>query len=177
MAERNKTGAEAGGSDGAAAGEAPVEKGPVKKGRFLMILLPLILLGGGGGGYLAYSQYVTLATLGQETEVVEEEAPIEYGEFLELDNLIVNPARSDGKRFLMIKIGLESDEPKALDEIVSKKVVIHDTILDLLSAKPVEDLASIERRESIKEEIREALNEILTEGDVTRLYFTQYVLQ
>lgn len=142
-----------------------------------MILLPLILLGGGGGGYLAYSQYITLATLGQETEVVEVEEPIEYGEFLELDNLIVNPARSDGKRFLMIKIGLESSEPKTLDEIITKRVVIHDTVLNLLSAKPVEELASIERRESIKEELREALNEIIMEGEVTRLYFTQYVLQ
>lgn len=143
-----------------------------------MILIPLILLGGGGGGYLAYSQYVALATIGKGTEETAQEAePVEYGEFTELDNLIVNPAGSDGKRFLMVKIGLESEESQTLEEIAQKKIVINDTVLNILSSETAEELASIENRDAIKEALRNALNEILTEGKITRLYFTQYVLQ
>ena len=145
-----------------------------------MILIPLILLGVGGGGFMAYSQYVSIATMGYESPTPQEEeeaAPVEYGEFLELESLIINPEGTDGKRYLMIKIGLESDKAKALEEVKEKEVVVRDAILRNLSARRVEDLASIEKRDDLKDGLREAINTILEKGEVTRLYFTQYVLQ
>ncbi len=145
-----------------------------------MILIPLILLGAGGGGVVAYSQYTSIATMGYEapaTEEEEEEEPIDYGEFMEMESLIVNPAGTDGTRYLMIKIGLESKKAKALEEVREKAIVLRDAILRDLSARTVEELAAIEQRNQIKESLREVINGILEKGEVTRLYFTQYVLQ
>ena len=143
-----------------------------------MILLPLILLGGGGGGYLAYSQYVSLAAMGHDSEAVQQMAStVEYGDFMELDNLIVNPAGTDGQRYLMVKLGLESNEPKALEEVTSKKVVVRDRVLKILSSQTVEQLSSIQARDTLKEDLLRSVNEILQKGKITRLYFTQYVLQ
>ena len=144
-----------------------------------LILIPLILLGAVGGGWVAYSQYVPIATMGYEGPVAEGEgaAPVEYGEFMEMESLIVNPSGTEGKRYLMVKIGLESDKNKALEEVTEKAVVVRDAILKNLSARTVDELATIESHDKIKEGLREVINEILEEGEITRLYFTQYVLQ
>lgn len=175
MAEPDTKGAGAGAAEGAAAG-AVAE--PKKKGKFLLILLPLILLGGGGGAYLAFSQYPALAALVYDDTAGEEAPePIEYGEFLEIDNLIINPSGTEGKRYLMVKIGFESDNAKTLEEVTAKEVVVRDRILRFLSSRTVEDLAAIERRDAIKDDLRTMVNEVLEKGQITRLYFTQYVLQ
>ena len=177
MAKRDKTGADGADTDAGVADDGEVEG--KKKGKFLFILLPLILLGLGGGGFLAYSQYVTLAVMGYEDEsgVEEESEPLEYGEFKELDNLIINPTGTDGKRYLMVKIGFESDKPAALEELTTKDVVVRDAIVRYLSAQTVPDLAAIEKRDSLKGSLRKRINNILEEGQITRLYFTQYVIQ
>ena len=144
-----------------------------------MILIPLILLGAGGGGVVAYSQYTSIATMGYEAPATEgeEEEPIDYGEFMEMESLIINPAGTDGTRYLMIKIGLESKKAKALEEVKEKAIVLRDAILRDLSARTVDELGAIEQRNQIKEDLREVINGILEKGEVTRLYFTQYVLQ
>ena len=142
-----------------------------------MILIPLILLGAGGGGVVAYSQYKSIATMSYEGPATEEEEPIDYGEFMEMESLIINPSGTDGKRYLMIKIGLESNKAKALEEVKEKAIVVRDAILRDLSSRTVDELAAIEQRSQIKDGLREVINGILEKGEVTRLYFTQYVLQ
>ena len=161
--------------------EAVAEEKPnSKKGLFM--LLAVVLLALGAGGYVAYSQYVTLATtaskvgLGGGSEE-EEEKPVEYGEFLEIEGLVVNPSDSEGRRFLMVKLGLESSKAAVLEEVESKQVVVRDTVLKLLARRTVVELAAVELRTELKEELRAAVNGVLREGEVQRLYFTQYVLQ
>lgn len=168
--------------------EAIVDEGKEGKGKgskiFLLALLPIILLPLGGGAWLAYSHYEDLATIsnairrdfGKEQTKEAEDEPIEYGEFAQLENLVVNPAASDG-RFLMISLGMEFSEAAVTEEIGSRDVVIRDTVLRLLSKRTVPELSDIDLRDAIKDELRESLNGILEEGDINRLYFTQYVLQ
>ncbi len=177
MAKRDKSGADGADAAADAADGAEVEG---KKSKFIFILIPLILLGLGGGGYMAYSQYVTLATMGYEPQAYgdEEEAePVEYGEFQEMDNLIINPTGTDGKRYLMVKIGFESDAAAALEELTTKDVVVRDAIVRYLSSQSVPYLSAIEKRDSLKMGLRKRVNGILKNGRITRLYFTQYVIQ
>ena len=112
-------------------------------------------------------------TFGEE----EETEPLEYGEFKEIDNLIINPTGTHGKRYLMVKIGFESDAPAVLEELTIKDVVVRDAIVRYLSSQSVPDLAAIEKRDSLKGGLRKRINGILEKGTITRLYFTQYVIQ
>ena len=77
----------------------------------------------------------------------------------------------------MIQIGLESNKATALEEVKEKAIVLGDAILRDLSARTIDELGAIEQRNQIKEDLREVINKILEKGEVTRLYFTQYVLQ
>lgn len=143
----------------------------------------MILIPAGGGAAFAYSQYgqlvqwVSGATDVQAQPAEEDTDPTEYGLFFEVGDLVINPRGSDGRRYLMVSIGFESKSGKTLEELQTKEVVVRDTLLKLLGLKSVEELAAIENRNQIKEDLRVAINTLLRDGTIDRLYFTKYVLQ
>lgn len=139
-----------------------------------MLLLPVVaLLLGAGGGYYQYQK--AAAPPAEETE--EEEAePIEYGVFTPVAGIIVNPARSGGRRYLMVDLALEAADEEVLEEVSSREVVIRDLVVRILGEQTVEDLAAIEARPALKDTLLSSVNGVL-EGEIDRLYFTQYVLQ
>jgi flagellar FliL protein len=143
---------------------------PKKKGKLLLFLPVVALLLGGGGGYYQYQK----ATALPEEEAAE--APVEYGAFTSLPGFIVNPAGSGGRRYLMVDLALEAADEATIEEITSREVVLRDAVVAILAAQTVEELASIADRTALKDSIQSRVNEIL-EGEVSRLYFTQYVLQ
>lgn len=143
----------------------------------LLLLLPLFALAGAGGGYVALTQLAPAAPADADTEAPTPAEPIRYGQFLQIDGLIVNPAGTDGSRYLMVTVGLESSSGRVIRELGEKEVVVRDAILTVLGHKTVAELASIGQRDALREELRQAVNAILRHGQVDRLYFTQYVLQ
>ncbi len=149
-------------------------------GRLLLVFLTLGPTA--AGAWLAYFYYPHLAKAaeqfsGTNDDKKEEEQPIEYGQFMELQGFIINPAGTGGTRYLMINLGLESAEGSVLEELKEKEIVVRDTVLKLLSQRTVEELADISLRAQLKQELREAVNGILKKGKIDRVYFTQYVLQ
>lgn len=150
----------------------------------LKFLVPIVLVTLGGGGYLAYSQYANLAeaavSIGIDFGIASKadgDEPIEYGEFMTIDDLLINPAGSNGKRFLVISLGVESKDADVLAELTQKDIVVRDAILGLLSKRTADELASIDLRGQLKEEVIGELNTILRNGEIDRLYFTQFLLQ
>lgn len=107
----------------------------------------------------------------------EEPAPGEYGAFAQLKGLVVNPAESQGNRYLAVSIAFETDNSSVEKELQDKKVVVKDAVLGLLSERTVEELSDPEQRDALKEALRKETNRILQTGDVDRLYFTEFVLQ
>lgn len=153
-------------------------------GGLLKILLPLIVLALGGGGFLAYSQYPVLAEAAVSAGIdfsfadeSAESAPIEYGEFTTIEDLLINPAGSGGKRFLVVSLGVESRSGSVIAELAQKEIVVRDAVLRLLSRRTADELGSIDLRAQIKDEILTELNGVLQKGEIERLYFTQYLLQ
>ena len=157
------------------------EEKPSKKGGLLFILLPAMLISAGIGSWLAYSQYESIAEIAHNVfggSENEGEQPIEFGEFMELSNIVVNPSDSEGRRLLMVSLGLETDEGGILESVTEREMVVRDTIIKILGNRTVDELSSIDERASIKSELRQAVNGIVSEeGEINRLYFTQYVLQ
>lgn len=154
--------------------DAPVADAPKKKNKLVLLLPVVALVLGGGGGFYQY-QKATAATL-PEDEAAETAEPIEYGQFTKLPGIIVNPAGSAGRRYLMVDLALETADEKALEEIALREVVIRDAAVRILSERTVEELTSVALRPALKDTLRTTVNGIL-DGKIDRLYFTQYVLQ
>lgn len=180
MAEQNKAQTD----ENEAEGE---EAKPASSGKmgFIAVLAASILLPAAGGGWIAYSKYDRLvaiaASAGIEIGTKDAEEPehkaVQYGQFMQIENMIINPAGSSGKRYLLVSLGLESQSPVVLEEIKTKDVVVRDTVLKVLGVRTIDELADINRRNELKSQIRDAINGVLSEGEVSRMYFTQFVLQ
>lgn len=185
MAEQDKSTAPEAAEDGG------VEDGGVEDAQdtsssssyFTKIIVPLFMLASLGlGGWIAYAQYSSVdqvVKVAQESfsSMWAEEKGIQYGEFMELENIIVNPAGTQGQRYLMVALGLEASSSAALTEVENKEIVVRDTVLKTLSQYNVQQLASIEHRDKTKKELINAVNGVLGTQQIDRLYFTQYVLQ
>lgn len=153
----------------------------------MIVLAFVALLAGVGGSFVAHVNYDWLAQRvsaaqtqtsdGAEKNDESAPAPTEYGAFYEVDNMIVNPAESQGSRYLMVNVGFESDAEAVLTELENKEVVVRDRVIKLLGEFTVPELTDIDRRSFLKDTLRTSVNQILTNGPVRRLYFTQYVLQ
>ena len=110
--------------------------------------------------------------------VTEVTPPLEFGEFVEMEGVVINPQGSNGRRYLMAKIGVEAEEMETLERLETLGPVARDAVLTILSAQTAEELSDISRRDSLKGEVKASLNAILGEdGPVSRIYFTQFVLQ
>ncbi|MEM1042263.1 MAG: flagellar basal body-associated FliL family protein [Bacteroidota bacterium] len=157
-------------------GAAPAPEGGRGRGR--VILAAALLAAAGLGATVAYSQFGAVDRIvNAQQDDPEDVPPVEYGEFMQLEPLVVNPAETGGARFLMVSVALESAEAAVLEEVALKDVVVRDAINYALSQKTVGTLGDVGSREAIKEEIRTLVNGLLSEGTVDRLYFTQFMLQ
>jgi len=94
-----------------------------------------------------------------------------------INDLIINPAGSQGGRYVAMSIGLGVDQQPALDELKTRDIQIRDAIIALLSQKTLGKFVSIEERLKLKQEILDLVNEKLNSDDVESIYFTEYVIQ
>jgi flagellar FliL protein len=94
-----------------------------------------------------------------------------------LDPFIVNLADAQGQRYLKAVIQFEVDNPAADGEITVKLPQIRDEILMILSNKTFDDVATVAGKRMLKREILSAVNRYLTSGQVTQVYFTEFVVQ
>ena len=121
------------------------------------------------------------ASAAEHRAPAEEEATgdgAEFGEFMQMESLVVNPQGSGGRSYLMLQIGAEAATPETIERLKTISPAANDAVLDLLSHKTADELGDITQRDALKEELRTALNGLLGhEGPVRRIYFIQYVLQ
>ena len=153
---------------------------PKKRG--LLVPLLVAVLAGTGGAAAAITQGDALRQMvgGAPADSTAEAAPppVEYGEFVEMNGIVVNPRGTEGRRYLMVKVGAEAEDVATLDRLTVLGPAATDAVIGLLASRSVTELADITRRDSLKEEVRLAFNDLLgDDGPVTRVYFTQYVLQ
>ena len=95
-----------------------------------------------------------------------------------MDQFIVNLLSESGSRFLKTKIDLElSDGEQVTAEIDKKKSLIRDIIIRSLSAKTFEEVSTIKGKDRLKDEIVERINEVLVDGFIKNIYFTDFVVQ
>jgi flagellar protein FliL len=94
-----------------------------------------------------------------------------------IDNLVVNPAGTQGSRFLIVSLTFVPDDGEARTQLVARDAEIRDTLLQVLAAKTVQDLSDLTQREQMKEEMRAAAETVIKPGKIRRIFLPQFVLQ
>jgi flagellar basal body-associated protein FliL len=98
--------------------------------------------------------------------------------FDKLETIVVNPAGTDGLRFLSTQVFLGLSDLKVAEYITLNHMVprINDALVAVFSSKTISDLDP-SRHAKLKEEIRKRLNQFLGQNAVVEVYFQSFVLQ
>jgi flagellar FliL protein len=94
-----------------------------------------------------------------------------------MEAFVINIAETNGERYLKLVIQLEVSDPDVVKELDQLKPRLRDSILDLLTSKTYKDLMDLAGKQRLREEIAGRINNILQRGKVTKVYFTDFVVQ
>lgn len=99
------------------------------------------------------------------------------GAATEIKDLVVNPAGTDGTRYVCATVSLEASTPQAAEEVSARESQVRDRLIEILGARTVGELSSLKVRDDLREEIRESVDELITQGEIEAVYFSNFVLQ
>lgn len=94
-----------------------------------------------------------------------------------LDPFIVNIYDGQELRYLKVKVEMEMSGVGVKAELEGRLAPIKDSILVLLSTKTLQDIQDLQGKNQLKEEILAAVNKNIPPGKVTKIYFTDFVVQ
>lgn len=106
-----------------------------------------------------------------------EESFSEIGIMFPLDIFTVNLLSESGRRYLKVEMNLELEGEEMALELETKKPVLRDVIIRILSGKSLEEVSTVKGKESLKEEILADLNQRVKDGKIKNVYFTDFVVQ
>ena len=99
------------------------------------------------------------------------------GPMYPLDQFLVNLLSETGSRYLKMEINLELSAETLTPEIDQKKPLLRDIIIRILTSRTYEDVSTAKGKERLKDEIATKLNEILRDGYIKNVFFTDFIVQ
>ena len=119
------------------------------------------------------------ATGADEQEDQDTPVPVEelLGPIFSLDTFIVNLADKGGNRYLRVTLDLELDSDELESEVAKRLPQVRDSILTILPTKRFEDISSARGKTALRDEMLEKINGMLARGQITNIYFKEFVVQ
>lgn len=103
---------------------------------------------------------------------------IELGKFIySIEDIIVNPANTEGKRLLLTSVGFDLGSEAELKKLQTKEILVKDVIVSVLSSKDMNKLSSSTYRDTLKTEIGSKVHELLPDIKLNMIYLSKYILQ
>jgi len=137
----------------------------------LIVLAAAVVLGGIGGGAYYFS-----SSQGDKGKK-QAPAPAVIGTIWPMEPFIINIQDSGSDRYLKLVVQLEISDAQGVKDLDLLKPRLRDNILELLGAKTYRELMDTTGKQRLREEIAMRLNSFLTSTKVTRVYFTEFVIQ
>ncbi|MGL4208771.1 MAG: flagellar basal body-associated FliL family protein, partial [Candidatus Adiutrix sp.] len=98
-------------------------------------------------------------------------------ENIEFKPFVVNLNDVGGRRFLKLSMSMEADTPELVDEINRKMPQFRDTILLLLSSLSHDDIATLDGKMRLRNQMLNRINTQLVSGKIKNIYFSEFVVQ
>ncbi len=163
----------------------------MSKKMIIIIMAVFLLIMGmmGGGFFLLWSKMsatvaqVQLQNSGQEDEEEAAQEGATMGPLYRMDTLIVNLADHGGKRYLRVTMELELkpneqvETAEVVEEIEMRLAQLRDTILMILPTKQYAEISTTPGKIALRDELMAKLNPFLKKGQISKIYFTEFVVQ
>lgn len=154
--------------------EKTEKKDKPKKGKKMLVLLLIlfVLAGSSAGAYYYFKK-----PAGEAPPVKKKTRAAEM-ESLEMGDMVVNLAGNGGSHYLKVKITIEYPKDKKLaEELKKKKYIISDVLITALRNKTLSEVASASSADKLKNDLLKEINSRLEHGEVTGIYFTDFLVQ
>jgi flagellar protein FliL len=113
-----------------------------------------------------------------ETTEAEKTAGDEsVGKVYIINDIIINPAGTQGTRFLLTTIGMEVNTNNAYNELERKELQVRDVLNSILTSKRLDELVNVNLRDDLREEIMVDVNRLLQNGKLEHVYFSKFIIQ
>ncbi len=139
----------------------------------LVLAVLVIILVAGGTSFLVLRMFIDSPS----EEEVAGELPEEIGETYEFGDVTVNLADAGGRRFLRATLVFEISSSRVEDELIERSPQVRDRILSTLRGKEAADISKDPEVKELKQEIIDKINPLLRHGEITDLWFTEFVIQ
>ena len=94
-----------------------------------------------------------------------------------LEPFIVNIYDGQELRYLKVKVELEMSGAAVKPELEGHLAAIRDAILVVLTTKTLQEIQDVQGKNQLREEILTAISKIVAQGKVSKVYFTDFVVQ
>lgn len=114
---------------------------------------------------------------GEHDKLKEEEKSKDFiGKLVPLETFLVNVSGSRGRKLVKINMELEVTNAEVQEEVEKIKPKIRDYIIIIASSKTYAEISTKEGKDALREEIKNQINLFLTKGQITKVYFTEFIL-
>lgn len=149
--------------------------------KVFIILVAITILATVGSSYLTYVIFATVPptteTNGEDSAAAEEVADI--GPTFDLGTFTVNLRPEAGYRggFIRVSVVVEVDRRNTLQEIEKRLPQVKDKVIETLLGRSPAEVASSEALAVLRRVMAQGISELLPEGRVVNVYFTELVVQ
>jgi flagellar FliL protein len=178
--------------------EETPSKPPAPKGASPILLIAIVVgalvAGGAVGGFLVGPRLVAArpapkAEGDQAEEKGKDEGKDSEGQdkagkgggdkpaYYQLDNIIVNPAGSQGTRFLMASIAIEMTDPKLDERLKAKEVELRDIVISTLERQTMDQLNRPGARDSVRAQLAARIQPLAGTRRPIHVFLPQFVVQ
>ncbi len=129
------------------------------------------------GNYIAPAVEQRKSHQQARTDMKDVRSELENLTFFRMEPLIVNPADSNGERYLKATISFETYDPELFEELEKRLPQIKNQVNNVLSSKTIDQIQTNEDRERLRREIQNRVNGLLVRGHISNVYFEEFVYQ
>jgi flagellar FliL protein len=113
----------------------------------------------------------------EPAKAAETKEPAEAKSIFVVKDVIVNPAGTNGTRFLLTTVGFEISGAEREKDLEKKEVQVRDVLNTVLTSKGLDELVRPDQREALRKEIFQKVAEMLPAGTLTNVYFSKFIIQ
>jgi len=152
----------------------------------IVVLLVILLIGGGLAAYFLLGSSNDTQTMQNQNR---QAAPAQrkssgrstqyltIGPMYPMDQFVVNLLSESGSKYLKVNLDIELDTQELSVEMDKKKALIRDIMIRVLSSKTFEEVSTMKGKDRLKDEMVNKINDVLADGQVKNIFFTDFVVQ
>src|ERR1044072_7106916 len=113
---------------------------------------------------------------GEKKTLEQEERSKEFiGKLVPLEQFLVNLSGAHGRKLLKINMEFEESNAEVQEEIEKIKPKIRDYIIIIASSKSYAEVSTKDGKDALREEIKNQINLFLTKGQISKVFFTEFL--